>query len=51
MEKLTPRVSAAPEDDGAVLVGWVAENLVQLYREPVEVANVQWAKVAVKGVV
>ena len=48
---LTPRVGAAPEDDSAVLVGWVSQNLMQLHSESVEVTNVQWAKVAVEGVV
>jgi hypothetical protein len=48
---LTPRIGAAPEDDGAFLVGRIAQNLVQLDSEAVEVANVQGAKVAVEGVV
>jgi hypothetical protein len=48
---LTPRIGAAPEDDGAFLVGRIAQDLVQLDSEAVEVANVQGAKVAVEGVV
>ena len=47
----TPRVGVAPEDDGSVLVLWVAENLMQQDGKSVEVANVQWTKVGVEGVV
>jgi hypothetical protein len=48
---LTPRVGAAPEDDSAVLVGWVAQNFMQLNSEAVEVTNVQWAEVTMEGIV
>ena len=48
---LTPRVGTAPEDYWAVLVCGVSQHLVQLHGEPVEVANVKWAKVAMEGIV
>lgn len=41
----------APENNGPVLVVGVAQNLVQLNGEAVEVANVEWAEVGVEGVV
>ena len=46
-----PRVGSAPEDDGSIVVGRVAEDLVELHCESVEVADVQWAEVGVEGVV
>jgi hypothetical protein len=48
---LTPRVCAAPEDYCPVLVGGIAENLVQLDREAVKVADVERAEVAMECVV
>lgn len=48
---LTPRVGVAPEDDCAVLVGGVAQDLVQLNGEAVQVTNVKWAKVTVESIV
>lgn len=47
----TPGVGFTPEHDGTVTVGWIAEDFVEQDREAVEVANVQWAKVVVEGVV
>lgn len=47
----TPRVCTAPEYYCALLVGRVAENLMQLDGEAVEVTNVERAEVAVEGVV
>lgn len=49
--ELTPRVGAAPEHNGPVFVVWVAQDLVQLNGETVEVANVEWAEVGVEGIV
>lgn len=49
--RLTPRVRTAPEDYCAVLVRRVAQHLVQLYSKTVQVANVEWAEVAMEGVV
>jgi hypothetical protein len=48
---LTPRVCAAPEDDCPVLVGRIAQDLVQLDREAVQVTNVKRTKVAMEGIV
>lgn len=41
----------APEDNRAVLILAVAQHLVKLHCESVEVANVQRAEVAVEGIV
>jgi hypothetical protein len=50
-DALTPRVCATPEDDCAVFICGIAQNLVQLYCEAVQVTNVQRAKVAMEGIV
>lgn len=46
-----PRISPAPEYHRLVIVGWVAENFMKLYCEPVQVTNVQRAKVGMEGIV
>jgi hypothetical protein len=48
---LTPRVCAAPEDYCPVLVGGIAQDLVQLHCEAVQVTNVERAEVAMERVV
>ena len=48
---LTPRVGIAPENNGTVLVGWVAQYFVELHGEAVEMADVQWAEVAMERIV
>lgn len=47
----TPRVRIAPEYYTTILVLLVAQDLVQLHGEAVQMANVQRAKVTVEGVV
>jgi len=47
----TSRVCVAPEDYRSVLVRRIAQNLVQLHGEAVQVANVQRAEVAVESIV
>lgn len=48
---LTSRVCTAPKHDCSILVRWVAQDLMQLHREAVQVTNVQRAKVAMEGIV
>lgn len=50
-DELTPRVSVAPENNCAILVGRVSENLVQLHSKSVEVADVEWAEIAMERIV
>lgn len=49
--RLTSGVSRAPKDDGTILILLGTENVVKANGEAVEVANVQGAKVVVKGIV
>lgn len=51
MMGLTSRVGSAPKYDGAVLVLLGTEDLVELKGEPVQVADVEWAKVMVEVVI
>lgn len=48
---LTSRIGSAPKDDRAVLVLLGTEDLVELKGEPVQVTDVEWAKVMVEVVV
>jgi len=50
-EKHTARVCPAPENNRPVLVLLGTQNLVELQREAVEMANVERAKVVVEGIV
>ncbi len=36
---LTPSICLAPEHHASFIVRWVAENIMQLYSKPVEMAN------------
>ena len=47
----TPGISLAIEDYWAVAVGWVAKNLMEKHGKSVEVTNVEWAEISVKGIV
>lgn len=49
--KHTARVGSAPEYNGPVLVLLGSQNLMELQREAVEVADVERAKVVVEGIV
>lgn len=49
--QLTPRVGGAPENDGPVLVLRRSQDIVEVEREAVQVADVQRAEVVVEGVV
>jgi hypothetical protein len=48
---LTPRICMAPEYNGSVLVRRIPQNIVQLYCEAVEMANVKWTEVGVEGII
>lgn len=48
---LTSRIGSAPKDDGAVFVLLGTEDLMKLKGEPVQVTDVEWAKVMVEVVV
>lgn len=48
---LTSRIGSAPKDDGAVLVLLGTEDLVKLEGKPIQVTDVEWAKVMVEVVV
>lgn len=50
-ERLTSRVSSAPENNGAVLVLLCAQDVMELDGESVEMADVQRAKIMVESVV
>jgi len=47
----TARVRPAPEHDWPVLILLGAQNLVELQRKSVEMADVERAKIVVKGIV
>ena len=49
--RLTPRVRVTPEDDSPFFIGGITQHLVQLHSEPVQMTNVEWAEVAMEGVV
>lgn len=40
-----------PEHDCAILIVWVSKDFVKLDGETVQMADVQWTKVGVKGIV
>jgi len=50
-QKHTPGVSLAPKDNGPVLILLRGKDFVEVQGKPVEVSNVQRAKVVVEGVV
>lgn len=47
----TSCICATPEDDCAITVGWITEDLVELHGKAVQVTDMQWAEVVVKSVV
>ena len=47
----TPGISLTIKDYRAVAVGWVAKNFVEKHSKPIEVSNVEWAEISVKGIV
>lgn len=48
---ITSRVGAAPENNCAILVGGIPQDLVQLHGKSVEVSNVQRTKIAMERIV
>ena len=46
-----PRVCSAPEYHSSVIVGWIAENLMELHGESVEVTDMQRPEVVVESIV
>jgi hypothetical protein len=47
----TAGISFAIENDWAIAVGWVAENLMEQNGKAVQVSNVKWAKIGMEGIV
>ena len=47
----TSCICSAPENNRSIIVCWITKDLVELHREPVEMVDVQWAEVVVKGIV
>lgn len=47
----TPRISVAPENNRTAALVLVAKHLVQHDCEAVEMTNVQWPKIGMKGIV
>ncbi len=47
----TSRFGFAPEDNPTLLVGGVAEDVMQIDREPIQVTDVQRTKVGKEGIV
>jgi hypothetical protein len=47
----TPRICSAPEYNCSVVVGWVAEDVMEVNSKPVEMTDVQWTEIGVEGIV
>ena len=48
---LTPRICVAPEYNRSVFVVGMAQYIVQEHGESVQVADMQWTKVGVEGII
>lgn len=47
----TSRVRLAPKDYAPFVVGWVAQNLMQLYGKSVQMAHMEGTEIGVEGIV